>query len=145
MSESFSPRNVRKKNANAVRTPTLVTNARETEAADVAATNPSATSGDAMSDRHMIRMSERAAVKEPITRQELDRLNRRLREPPVPGWHCTPDGASVEIVNRLQRERDAIRASFLSKRLQICERHAQNAFGRARVRGTATRDFELSR
>ncbi len=69
----------------------------------------------------------------------------RVREPPVPDRHFTPGGMMEEAIKRIQREDDAIRASFIDGSLKRVEGHAGIDFARVLVRGRGKHDFERSR
>jgi hypothetical protein len=75
---------------------------------------------------------ERTILDGPVTSRELDRIRRRLREPPAPELHLTPGGGLELAIKRIHREEDAIRASFISRSLSD-------------VRGAPKCDFDRSR
>lgn len=98
-----------------------------------------------MTPRDTSDMPERTILDGPVTRRELDRIHKRLQEPPVVERHLTPGGAMEQAIKHIQREDDAIRARFIDRSLKRVAGRAGNNFARALVRGRAKRDFERSR
>jgi hypothetical protein len=88
---------------------------------------------------------ERTILDGPVTRRELERIHKRLREPPASELHLTPGGMMEQAIKRIQREDDAIRASFIDRSLKRMERRAEKSFERTFSRGRAQHDFERSR
>lgn len=88
---------------------------------------------------------ERTILDGPVTRRELDRIRKRLREPPVAELHFTPGGMMEQAIKSIQREDDAIRASFIDRSLKRMEGRVEKSFARTFVRGRARHDFERSR
>lgn len=76
-------------------------------------------------------LCERTILDGPVTRRELDRIQRRLREPPAPERHLTPGGALEHAIKRIQREDDAIRASFSDRSLKCAQERLERDFVRA--------------
>jgi hypothetical protein len=74
---------------------------------------------------------ERTILDGPVTRRELDRIQRRLREPPAPERHLTPGGMLEQAIKRIQREDDAIRASFIDRSLKRVDGRVARDFSRA--------------
>lgn len=76
-------------------------------------------------------MLERTILDGPVTRRELDRIRRRLQEPPSAERHLTPGGMTERAIKSIQREDDAIRASFIDRSLKRVEGRAERSFARA--------------
>lgn len=84
-----------------------------------------------MPPRDLPATNERTILDGPVTRRELDRIRKRLREPPVAEMHLTPGGMMEQAIKRIQREDDAIRASFIDQSLKRIEGRFARDFSRA--------------
>lgn len=74
---------------------------------------------------------DRTILDGPVTRRELDRIRKRLREPPVAEMHLTPGGMMEQAIKRIQREDDAIRASFIDCSFKRIDGRIADDFSRA--------------
>lgn len=83
-----------------------------------------------MSPRHASTPPERTILDGPVTRRELDRIRKRLCKPPLSEMHLTPGGGLEEAIKRIQREDDAIRASFIDRSLKRAQSQIGKAFAR---------------
>lgn len=79
-----------------------------------------------------------------VTKRELEQLrNTRAKETPV--LELTPGGATERIIHKFEQERRTVRESYIANRLDRIQDRASHDFARARLRGSAKREFDRSR